>query len=450
MTSPIFNLLPYQRRFFADRSRYKLGLFSRQTGKSFTTALEAADSCAEAELQQLPPRLWICLSAGERQSLEWMQKAKLHAQAYNLAAEIEGEDLGADLQRLLIRFKGGSRIIGLPANPDTARGYSGNVVLDEFAFHEDSRAIWRALVPTITRGYRLIVVSTPNGRSNMFYELHSQHPEFSKHKVTIVDAARDGLQVNLAELQAAIDPDGWQQEFMCEFLDENSALLPYDLIARAEAPEAELYALDTTYRGTLYAGMDIGRQKDLSVFWLIERHGDLSTTRQLTILDKAPFHQQLKFLRDTMAALPIRRLCLDATGIGAMLAEEAQRHLGSRVEPVQFTQAAKEDLAMRMLRTFQDGAIRIPASREVRDDLHKVTKLTTAAGNVRYVASRDGDGHADRFWACALALHAADAQANTLVDGLRLSAGAPSRYALTGPAPDLDDDARPTTSVWDY
>ncbi len=33
----------------------------------------------------------------------------------------------------------GSRIIGLPANADAARGYSGNIVLDEFAFHGDAR-----------------------------------------------------------------------------------------------------------------------------------------------------------------------------------------------------------------------------------------------------------------------------------------------------------------------
>ena len=31
------------------------------------------------------------------------------------------------------------------ANPDTARGFSANVFLDEFAFHKDSREIWKAL-----------------------------------------------------------------------------------------------------------------------------------------------------------------------------------------------------------------------------------------------------------------------------------------------------------------
>ena len=36
------------------------------------------------------------------------------------------------------------RIKVLAANPRTARGFSGDLILDEFAFHEDSGSIWYA------------------------------------------------------------------------------------------------------------------------------------------------------------------------------------------------------------------------------------------------------------------------------------------------------------------
>ncbi|MCR6497076.1 hypothetical protein LJB71_13155 [Thermomonas sp. S9] len=39
MTAPI--LYPYQRRYLADKSRWKAACWSRQTGKTFTTTLEA-------------------------------------------------------------------------------------------------------------------------------------------------------------------------------------------------------------------------------------------------------------------------------------------------------------------------------------------------------------------------------------------------------------------------
>lgn len=38
-------LLPYQRAFVEDAARFKIGLWSRQTGKSFATACEAVLHC---------------------------------------------------------------------------------------------------------------------------------------------------------------------------------------------------------------------------------------------------------------------------------------------------------------------------------------------------------------------------------------------------------------------
>ena len=51
--------------------------------------------------------------------------------------------------------------------------------------------------------------------------------------------------------------------------------------------------------------------------------------------------------------------------------------------------------------------VRIPEDPKIRDDLRKIQKTTTSAGNVRFVADGDDstkvNGHADRFWALALA-----------------------------------------------
>ncbi len=403
MPKTVYKLYDYQARFLRDRSRFKIGLWSRQTGKSFTAALEATDEAiAHAD------SLWIVLSAGERQSLEFMQKVRMHARVYGEVARLDDVELDAHTRRLSVTFGNGSRIIGLPANPNTARGYSGNVILDEFAFHEDSRAIWRGLVPTITRGYRLIVLSTPNGRNNMFYELWAHHDEFSHHKVTIPDAKAAGLNVDVDALRRALDPDGWQQEYLCEFLDEASALITYEMLDRAEMDAGAV----PPGTGPLHLGMDVGRKRDLSVIWLLERVGDVYWTHGVRTLDRTPFHDQLEVLSEYLRNPRVRRACIDSTGLGAMLAEEAQRlHGRYRVEAVNFTAAVKEDLAMRLLRAFQDRALRIPPDREIREDIHKVRKVVTVAGNIRFEAERDDAGHADRFWALALALHAGSAPA---------------------------------------
>lgn len=275
---PAIRLYPYQQRWIEDKSRFKIALKARQTGFSFAVSLEVV-------LDSLEHRTtWVLLSRGERQSRELMEKCQLHARAIGHALEIRESDWRIDqddIKVLEIRFPNGSKIIGLPANPDTARGFSGNVVLDEFAFHKDSRAIWRALFPIITRGYKLRVISTPQGKTGKFYDLWTDTSgKWSKHKVDIYQAVADGLEVDIDELRAGIESEeDWAQEFECAFIDEASALLTYDLITACEH-EAATTQLPEAFeaKGPMYLGMDIGRKRDLSVIWLLELVGDVFWT----------------------------------------------------------------------------------------------------------------------------------------------------------------------------
>ncbi|NPV70299.1 MAG: hypothetical protein HPY55_06595 [Firmicutes bacterium] len=407
--TPAIPLLPYQQRWVQDQSRFKIANKARQTGFSFAVALEVV-------LDGLEHRTtWVLLSRGERQSKELMEKCQQHARAVGYVLDVLESAFTVDdrdFKLLEIRFPNGSKIIGLPANPDTARGFSGNVVLDEFAFHQDSRKIWTALFPVITRGYKIRVISTPQGKNNKFYDLCTDTSgKWSKHQVDIYQAVAEGLDVNIEELRAGIEcEDDWAQEYECKFIDEATALLTYDLIAACEH-EAATKALPMGFEpaGPLYLGMDIGRKRDLSVIWLDELVGDIFWTRAVVEMPKTRFRIQRDELYGFLRMPRIIRACIDSTGIGAQLAEEAQEDFGRyRVECVEFSPAVKGDMAITMLRVFEDKRTRVPIDKQIRQDLHKVRKMTTSAGNVRYDSERDEDGHADRFWAKALTLHAAD------------------------------------------
>jgi len=113
-------------------------------------------------------------------------------------------------------------------------------------------------------------------------------------------------------------------------------------------------------------------------------------------------------LCDLLANQNIRRACIDATGIGDMLVEEAQRIHGSyRVEKVKFTAEVKDHLASKGRGLFEDRRCRVPADREIRESFHTVRKTVTVSGNVRYDAASTDEGHADDFWAFTLAKEAA-------------------------------------------
>lgn len=400
-------LLPYQRRWVRDESRFKIGLWSRQTGKSFATAAEAVFDC-----QLKPKSLWVVLSAGERQAIEWMRKAKQWAEAVNLALEGYEEIRHKEevMTRAEIHFGNGSRIVAIPANPDTARGYSANLVLDEFAIHERPWEIWAAIYPSITNPLsgekKLRIVSTPKGMGNKFADLWHKNDAYSKHKVTIEDAVTMGLPVNLAELRAGVDdPDIWAQEYLCEFIDTTSVLLPYELIAKCEAEPRSLMPTPGAER---FIGMDIGRSKDLSVLMVGERTGDQVRIIRQEIFKRMPFHEQLKHLCDMGREAQVQRIAIDATGIGAMLAEEARRALGGKVMPVTITHQKKNDLYSAMRRRFEERTVVIPSDRELREDLHGVQRQVSTSGTISYRAARNEDGHSDRASALALLIHAAE------------------------------------------
>jgi phage FluMu gp28-like protein len=461
---PPVKLTEYQKRWILDKSRLKIGKFTRQGGKSFVCSLEAVIECFEK-----PRTTWVFLSAGERQSKELMRTAAMHARAINAAIEEATEIFKAEdkteYKMLEIKFPNGSRILGLPANPDTARGWSANLLLDEFAMHKDSRAIWKALYPSITRGFKIRIVSTPQGKKNKFYEIWTgltkqlwdgqdytevgQRGGWSKHNVTILDAVAMGLElfddegakIEPEDLRLGLgDDEAWEQEYMVAFLDETTAWLPYDLIETVEdariladpswverllaeaiahhdahkadkrppAFKPDWLASEVPFTGDLYIGFDVARRRDFAVIWLDEETAALYWTRAEIELKKQPFGVQENVLFALMELRKFRRACIDKTGIGEQITERAQERFGaSRVEGIDFNNANKEALANGIKKSFEDRKDRIPAEQRIRQSLHSVKKEKTSTGHNRFDADRTEQvGHADAFWAKALAIQA--------------------------------------------
>lgn len=434
IVSPKDMLLPYQARFVADKSRFKIGVMSRQVGKSTTTSEEVAEEC----LVQ-PENLWVCMSAGERQALEWHAKVHDWAACYKYAIEDYVEDrqfAEALMAKAVTTFANGSRCISIPANPSTARGYSANFVLDEFDYHEDQDAIWRAVYPSITNPLggsllsrftalrqglkpetvkrRLIVVSTYNGKRQCWKLM--QDPAWSRHKVTIYDAVAEGLAVDVEELKAGLgDPEAWAQEYECEPLDSSNVLLPYDLIAMAESAEATEFNTvpDARHGNPIFLGIDFGRQNDPTVSWMLERIGDVDWTREVLVLEKMDTPSQQDVLRSRIRAAT--RVCFDYTGPGIGLGDHLVKEFGEwkpeahrfgRIELCTFTLGFKREIFPKLRRAFEAPTrIRIPISRDIREDLHAMRQVV-ANGQYNYWAPRTREGHSDRCTAAALAVRA--------------------------------------------
>ena len=252
-------LLPYQRRWLEDTSPRKLWLASRQVGKSFTLSLEAVSEALKSRCDNL------LLASSERQSRELMHKVRMHLRA--IAALAPGTVQARERADEVV-FANGSRVLALPANPDTVRGFAGHIYLDEFAFHSDDAGIWRAIYPTVARGYKVRICSTPSGRAGLFFRLWAGDAEgFTRHRTDIHEARAEGLDLDVEELRRSIgDPEAWAQEFECRFLDRASSLIPLGLITAAEHPDSNEGAGLPSAGGEFYLGVDVGRVHDLTVF----------------------------------------------------------------------------------------------------------------------------------------------------------------------------------------
>ncbi|HUI42079.1 MAG TPA: terminase family protein, partial [Terriglobia bacterium] len=323
-------LRPYQKRWVQDPSRFAIAVKSAQIGYSLATAAWAVRRCL-----LMPHRIVIFLSRSERQALELGEKAKAWVDGvHGVAADWVPNRAFAGTSALQheIRFGNGSRIIVLAANPDTARGYTGDVVLDEFAFHKDSQAIFTAVYRQVSLGFSMRILSTPNGQQGKFYELAKQlgldsglrpetqpvridslnhrlieslkgtkqtQPEgqssgtsmsqsldesmgrsrnpWSGHWADIFLAVEDGLPLDPEEVRAGCDDDTWLQEYCCQFVSQASEWISPELFQQCVSSEAST-ELSVVSGQLSVAATDYGlRTTDrLYAGWDIARNRDLS------------------------------------------------------------------------------------------------------------------------------------------------------------------------------
>ena len=436
MTSPVQLLKTYQSRVYRDPARFIAWIAGRQIGKSFTGAMRAVALC-----DMHPKHDFLIASPSERQSLEAVEKCRAHVEAFRtvkIAEEIVERDApGALMKSSTIIFENGSRIIAVPGKPDTVRGFSADIWMDEFAFFEDPAATWKAILPSISNPLKglktAFLTSTPNGKSGRgkrFFDIVTDKgaidptqmpPQYmagawSIHRTPITLAAPE-LGTDIEALRAAVDDDEtWKQEFLALFIDGSSVLLPYDLMAKCESIEATLSITpEEMARGTWYAGIDFGRTSDPSVLWLFEKVGDVLWTRAVKALKNENTVDQFEIYRPYIEKCV--RVCVDYTGpgigFGDMLAKNfpscksnSAKTGGEKVELCTFTAPFKCEIFPKLRTAFDGMKLRVPFASETREDLHEMQQVISN-GNFSYKAPRTDAGHSDRCTALALAVRAA-------------------------------------------
>ncbi len=441
----LIKLRPYQQDVFADRSTGVVVLhWSRQIGKSFTLASWAVD-----RLLTRPGRLVTVLSNSKDNGAEFVLKCQEVCNLLGVA--MESADLSTGIEYSDMRFEVSITVKGhrgrikvLAANPRTARGFSGDLLLDEFAFHEDSQAIWEAAEPILSSNPDFLcrVASTGNGTRNMFYRMATEG-QFKVSRVRRSDAWKMGVKIYDAVTrqpvtpgqarEQAMDKAAYDQNYECAFASETGALLTHELINGAvwdggiiceQAWSEGALALLADSKHPLYAGCDVARRRDFSFVPVGEFDGDCCRVLAALRMRDTRLPDQKRMLEPVLALPGFRRLAIDMTGIGLGLYEFTQERFPRKVMGVDFstsvpvtrriqaegrkapTVRVTEAMAVDLLGYYEDRRIKHPCDAVYRDDLRKPERVTSPGGRVSIAATRDEAGHADHFWGHALMIRA--------------------------------------------
>lgn len=247
-----FTPYEYQASLLEDRSPRRIILKARQTGISNAIAIEALHKAITR-----PDSTELFVSRNQDAARGLIGYCQHTLSGIKTLPSIVKENQGE------LSFANGSRIVSLPANPSTGRGIAAtDVYLDEFAFCGYDALIYESIIGTISTGGNMTILSTPNGRSNMFFRLWSglEGGDWSRHQVHWSDCPRYD-EAWAAKMRSNMTRQSFAQEYDLDFLTSGDAVFdPADLVRCKDGWNGDANSAEV-----LVTAWDIGRRQDHTV-----------------------------------------------------------------------------------------------------------------------------------------------------------------------------------------
>jgi hypothetical protein len=201
----------------------------RQGGKSTTVSLLAL----HAAIYQ-PGSLILLVSPSQRQSRE------LFAKVMDFLRQLEPVEQLEEDNKLSATLANRSRIVSLPGDPKTVRGFSepSLVIEDEAAYVADEMVAAVRPMLAVSRG-RLILMSTPAGRRGHFFDACMGGP-WERVFITAKECPRISADF-LAQERVTLGPLLFSQEYEGQFIDAQTSAFATDMIDRALVDDFELF-----------------------------------------------------------------------------------------------------------------------------------------------------------------------------------------------------------------
>lgn len=201
----------------------------RQSDKSTTTAIKALHTALYK-----PKSLILLASPSLRQSQELFRKVRDGLNALKDAPRLLEDN------KLSLTLTNYSRIVSLPGDQATVRGYSGVTLILEDEAAQVSDEFYQAILPMliINKG-QLVCMTTPYGkRGHFFEEWTNGGDEWKRIEITAAECPRMTAE-QLEQQRRSMGDMFYRQEFECQFVDTVEQTFSYDSIQRAFSDEIQ-------------------------------------------------------------------------------------------------------------------------------------------------------------------------------------------------------------------
>ena len=224
---------PWQVQLLRSTSRQIILCMGRQVGKSTSVAALALHTCLYK-----PHALVLIIAPSQRQSRE------LFIKIHNFLTQLEPAEVLEEETKLSLMLGNGSRIVVLPGDGRTIRGYSAPalILMDEAAFIADE--VFDAAVPMLAAAPegRIILMSTPYTTSGFFYALWHSADGWERVEFKTADCPR--VSKEWLEARRREDPLRFEREYACQFGSADDALFTASMLDRCVVSDFEPVAIE--------------------------------------------------------------------------------------------------------------------------------------------------------------------------------------------------------------
>jgi hypothetical protein len=218
----------WQERLLLSQSKQIIMNVCRQGGKTEIAAIIALHTALYT-----PKSLILIISPSLRQSGE------VYKRIYSMYLAL-GKPIPSEQEtQLTLKLKNGSRILSLPSKEATIRGFSNVslIVIDEAARVDDEVYISVRPMLAVSNG-RLILLSTPFGKSGFFFDTWENGDSFERYRATAHECPRIDPEFLESE-RGALGDWFFKQEYLCEFAENETAWFDHEEIQAALSDEIE-------------------------------------------------------------------------------------------------------------------------------------------------------------------------------------------------------------------